>query len=151
MTHMIAAAREVLLGLLDGMAFNAHAVDVRGLRQAMQRSGLYLRLPQKFVAGRDAFSTQYAAALAAADRPTLQRLVHTLKGSAAQLGAMMADDNFGTRVYFDAHAAILRATLGERFANLQTAIENFEFERAAACLAEAALQPHASGKVHRSP
>ncbi len=58
-----------------------------GLRHALGRATLYRSLLRKFVSGRQAFPAQLTAALASRDWPTAERLVHTLKGLAAQIGA----------------------------------------------------------------
>ena len=59
-----------------------------GLRQALGRESLYLSLLGKFVAGQGDFPARLATAIAQADWSTAERLAHTLKGSAGQIGAI---------------------------------------------------------------
>uniref|UniRef100_UPI0025FFE517 Hpt domain-containing protein n=1 Tax=uncultured Thiodictyon sp. TaxID=1846217 RepID=UPI0025FFE517 len=63
-----------------------------GLRRCLGQEGLYRSLLGKFIAGQRDFPLRLAGALAAGDWPTAQRLAHTLKGSAAQIGAMAVRD-----------------------------------------------------------
>ncbi len=58
-----------------------------GLRRALGRPDLFQELLEKFVAAQADTSWRIAAALAAADWGTAEREAHTLKGSAAQIGA----------------------------------------------------------------
>ena len=58
-----------------------------GLRQAMGRDTLYRRLLLTFVTDQAATPGRLATALAAGDWTDAQRLAHTLKGVAAQIGA----------------------------------------------------------------
>jgi len=58
-----------------------------GLRHAMGRESLYLSLLGRFLAGQGGFAAAMQAALQAADWPAAERLAHTLKGVAAQIGA----------------------------------------------------------------
>ena len=59
-----------------------------GLRQALGRPQLYRSLLKKFQSSQSAFTLQFEAALAAEDRDAARRLAHTLKGNAAQIGAL---------------------------------------------------------------
>ncbi len=59
----------------------------RGLRNALERPSLFLSLLQKFVASQAGFITRLNDALEAGDRTAAERLAHTLKGVAAQIGA----------------------------------------------------------------
>jgi two-component system sensor histidine kinase/response regulator len=58
-----------------------------GLRQSMGREHLYRSLLVKFVKGQSHFSKKMEAALLASDWSTAERLAHTLKSVAAQIGA----------------------------------------------------------------
>ena len=70
--------------LLEGIAGLDPAA---GLRQAMGRDTLYLKLLQKFVAGQAETPERLATALRAGDWAGAERLAHTVKGVAAQIGA----------------------------------------------------------------
>ncbi|HOW61328.1 MAG TPA: response regulator [Candidatus Contendobacter sp.] len=58
-----------------------------GLRQVAGHDALYRRLLAQFVANQTDAPARIAAALAASDWPTAERVAHTLKGVAAQIGA----------------------------------------------------------------
>jgi CheY-like chemotaxis protein/HPt (histidine-containing phosphotransfer) domain-containing protein len=58
-----------------------------GLRLAMGREALYRSLLDMFVSGQRDFRAQLGLALANADWTGARRIVHTLKGAAAQIGA----------------------------------------------------------------
>ena len=58
-----------------------------GLQHALGREALYASLLRKFLRGQQEFPAQLGAALAQADWQTAERLAHTLKGLAAQIGA----------------------------------------------------------------
>ena len=58
-----------------------------GLRQALGREALYRSLLRKFATGQRDFPARIDLAVAEADWQTAERLAHTLKGLAAQLGA----------------------------------------------------------------
>ena len=60
---------------------------VTGVRNALGREALYLALLGKFVAGQRDFGAHVEAAIAEADWTSIERLAHTLKGVAAQIGA----------------------------------------------------------------
>lgn len=63
-------------------------LDVKvGLRHSMGRAALYLSLLRKFSDGQRDFPVRLADALAVDDWQTVERLVHTLKGLCAQIGA----------------------------------------------------------------
>ncbi len=64
----------------------------QGLRQLQGREALYLRLLRKFVSGQADLPARLAAALAAGDCAQAERLAHTVKGVAAQLGAQPLHD-----------------------------------------------------------
>ncbi|HEY9193644.1 MAG TPA: response regulator, partial [Methyloversatilis sp.] len=85
----IGAARpmtETAVGLPD--LAGIEGLDVAaGLGLALGRPSLYLSLLDKFVAGNRDFPDRFAACLAAGDWPSAERLAHTLKGGAAQVGA----------------------------------------------------------------
>ncbi|SDI41838.1 Signal transduction histidine kinase [Propionivibrio dicarboxylicus] len=64
-------------------------IDFRvGLRFALGREALYNRLLDKFVGTQSDFRAQITRALAAADWIGAARIAHTLKGAAAQIGAI---------------------------------------------------------------
>ncbi len=70
--------------LLDGIA----GLDVPlGLHQALGREGLYLSLLSKFIATYTDAPLRIAGAIAEADWTSAERMAHTLKGVAAQIGA----------------------------------------------------------------
>ncbi|MBL0284396.1 MAG: response regulator [Zoogloea sp.] len=60
---------------------------VSGVRNSLGREALYLALIGKFVAGQRDLPAHMASALAEGDWTSAERLVHTLKGVAAQIGA----------------------------------------------------------------
>jgi two-component system sensor histidine kinase/response regulator len=63
-------------------------LDVKvGLRHALGREALYLSLLRKFSDGQRNFPARLANALGMDDWQTAERLVHTLKGLSAQIGA----------------------------------------------------------------
>ncbi|NCC27501.1 MAG: response regulator [Gammaproteobacteria bacterium] len=59
-----------------------------GLRRALGRSAFYLSLLRTFVAGQQDFAVRFDSAFAAGDRSGAQRHAHTLRGVAAQIGAV---------------------------------------------------------------
>ena len=72
------------VGLFEGMA----GLDVTvGLRQAMGRDALYLKLLRRFVDGQADTPKHLASALENEDWTVAERVAHTLKGVAAQIGA----------------------------------------------------------------
>jgi two-component system sensor histidine kinase/response regulator len=58
-----------------------------GVRNALGRETLYIALLGKFISGQGEFPAHVASALADADWISAERLAHTLKGVAAQIGA----------------------------------------------------------------
>jgi two-component system sensor histidine kinase/response regulator len=58
-----------------------------GLRRTLGKTALYHKLLRQFAAGQQAVPAQIRAALAAADAALAQRLAHTLKGVAGNIGA----------------------------------------------------------------
>jgi len=60
---------------------------VAGLKRLAGNRGLYLDLLRKFAEGQQDTPARLAAALAADDRPLAERLAHTLKGVAGNIGA----------------------------------------------------------------
>ncbi len=60
----------------------------RGLRLSMGRADLYLSLLGRFKSGQDRFVERIGAAFRTGDTRTAERLAHTLKGAAAQIGAV---------------------------------------------------------------
>ncbi|WP_374246464.1 response regulator [Zoogloea sp.] len=78
------AERDDAIRRLRGVA----GLDVpTGVRNALGREGLYVALLGKFVAGQRDFPAHVASALAELDWTSAERLAHTLKGVAAQVGA----------------------------------------------------------------
>lgn len=78
-----------LLKLLSGLP----GLDAaRGLYLSLGRPELYLSLLRKFVASQRDFAGALAAAAEAQDWPAAQRLAHTLKGVAGQIGAAPLSD-----------------------------------------------------------
>lgn len=67
----------------------------RGVRLAMDRDALYLSILGKFITGQTNFIKLMDAALEKSDWLTAERLVHTLKGGAAQIGANDIKDRAG--------------------------------------------------------
>ena len=83
--HQWRAASSAGLTPLRGIA----GLDVAtGLHHALGRETLYLSLLGKFVAGQREFNSAITAALDATDWETAERRAHTLKGVAAQIGAL---------------------------------------------------------------
>jgi len=71
-------------GFLDGVA----GLDVSlGLRHALGREALYLSLLSKFIATYSDAPLRLAGAIAESDWASAERMAHTLKGAAAQIGA----------------------------------------------------------------
>ncbi|HEX5364878.1 MAG TPA: PAS domain S-box protein [Gallionella sp.] len=58
-----------------------------GLRRVLGKTSLYLSMLRKFVAGQKDFAAEMVKALEAGDRETAERLAHTLKGVAGNIGA----------------------------------------------------------------
>ncbi|MDP3650328.1 MAG: PAS domain S-box protein [Rhodoferax sp.] len=72
----------------DGIPTDIPGLDTQlGLRRVMGKQALYLSLLRKFVAGHQSGLAPLAQALAAGDRATAERLAHTLKGVAGNIGA----------------------------------------------------------------
>jgi PAS domain S-box-containing protein len=63
-----------------------------GLQRVMGNPALYLRLLHRFLSGQSDVPERVAQALAANDRATAERLAHTLKGVAGQIGATAAQE-----------------------------------------------------------
>ena len=67
---------------------NVAGLDVAdGVRRVLGNGSLYLRLLRKFVSGQDTFGSSLRAALDGGDMTTAERLAHTLKGVAGNVGA----------------------------------------------------------------
>ncbi len=58
-----------------------------GLRRMLGKTSLYESMLQKFVDGQSDFEQVFRTAIDKGDHPTAQRLAHTLKGVAANIGA----------------------------------------------------------------
>jgi len=99
-----------------------------GLRHALGREALYVSLLRKLVSGQRDFSARLATALDSGDPATAERLAHTLKGLAAQVGAGPLRDiaeqiELGVRRSESATAlAALQAELAPRLMTLIDAI-----------------------------
>lgn len=74
-------AKSTLFGDIDGLD------AARGLHLSLGREALYISLMKKFIVGQASFAQHTTDALAAADWPAAERLAHTLKGAARQIGA----------------------------------------------------------------
>jgi two-component system sensor histidine kinase/response regulator len=90
----------------------------RGLRHALGSPALYLSILRKFVQDQRDFGPRFEAATAEGDWPTAERLAHTLKGLAAQIGALG----------LQRHAEVLEAAVRRRgdaglLAPLRAAVE----------------------------
>ena len=73
-------------GLFDNMSLPG--IDTRfGLATALNKEALYRRLLHKFRDGQSAFADRFAQARAGSDSATAHRLAHTLRGTAATVGA----------------------------------------------------------------
>ena len=59
----------------------------RGLVTTQQNRGLYMKLLKKFLNGQRDFEAQFTAALQSSDAGAAERMAHTLKGSAGNIGA----------------------------------------------------------------
>jgi len=67
---------------------NIAGLDTKlGLRRGLGKTSLYLSMLHKFLAGQKDFTTSTEAALNAEDWETAERLAHTLKGVAGNIGA----------------------------------------------------------------
>ena len=89
-----------------------------GLRRVLGKKSLYLSMLRKFVAGQKGAPDEIRAALAADDEATAERLAHTTKGVAGNIGATGVQQ----------HAAVLEAVLKERRprGEIDAALEQFE-------------------------
>jgi two-component system sensor histidine kinase/response regulator len=90
----LADAPAVAPSAADGKVANSDlptAIDgldmVNGLRLVLGKKALYLEMLRKFTAGQKATVRGIFTALTSDDRDTAQRLAHTLKGVAANIGA----------------------------------------------------------------
>ena len=88
-----------------------------GLQHALGRPALYVSLLRKFVQGQTNFASELAAALTRSDWQMAERLVHTLKGLAAQIGATGL-----RRQTEDLEQAIRQREDGEKRKGLQAAV-----------------------------
>lgn len=81
MPHDTLPVDEAGLPVIDGLDTET------GLKLALDDVNLYRRLLQSFVSGHQGFTHRITAALLQNDAEQAERLVHTLKGSAGQVGA----------------------------------------------------------------
>ena len=91
----------------------------QGLQHALGRPALYVSLLRKFVAGQREFPAQLGAALEQADWQTAERLAHTLKGLAAQIGAAVLHSQAG-----NLELAIRQRDDAQKLVALRTAVSN---------------------------
>ncbi len=80
-TDSVASGHAVALEPIDGLDMKT------GLRYALGRDDLYLSLLRKFVLGQQNTPAQLGLAIEQSDWSTAERLAHTLKGLAGQIGA----------------------------------------------------------------
>ncbi|MDB5850199.1 MAG: hypothetical protein JWP29_3951, partial [Rhodoferax sp.] len=73
--------------LPEGLAHVPGLDTSLGLRRVMGKQGLYLALLRKFISGQRQCAADIETALAGHDRATAERLAHTLKGVAGNIGA----------------------------------------------------------------
>jgi len=120
-----------------------------GLQNAMGREALYFSLLGRFAAGQADFARQMQAAVGTADWPTAERLAHTLKGVAAQIGATELRTlaaRLEAAVQQRAAPSVLELALADtapRLAELIAAIEASVPARTATAPAAAAAPPEA--------
>ena len=112
-----------------------------GLRQSLGRAALYLSLLGKFVAGQRDFPARMAAMIEQADWSTAERMAHTLKGIAAQIGADELRDlakrlEQGIRRHEQAEVLALQAAIATHLGGLIDAI--------APCLSQEPASPVAA-------
>jgi CheY-like chemotaxis protein len=82
---------------VDGVLPQVAGVDsASGLKRVAGNRALYLSLLEKFVAGQADVPVQLRTALAAGDRALAERLAHTLKGVAGNIGAQAVQAAAGT-------------------------------------------------------
>jgi two-component system sensor histidine kinase/response regulator len=111
---------------VDDFAAIAGLDVATGLRQSMGRGELYISLLGKFVAGQADFVPRMQDALALSDWPTAERLVHTLKGVSAQIGASAisaSTEQLETAVKQREPLPVLVASLAEVGAGLDALID----------------------------
>jgi two-component system sensor histidine kinase/response regulator len=111
----------------------------QGLRLATGREALYRKLLARFVADQADAAGRIAAAIGAGDWTLAQRLAHTLKGVAAQIGAAGLRDQaerIEQALGAQAPAEVSAPLLAELAAALQALTQSI-----AACLAPAAAAP----------
>ncbi|MBK1648855.1 hypothetical protein CKO36_09645 [Rhabdochromatium marinum] len=77
-----------LPGSTNGLPRHIAGLDVElGLRRVAGKRALYVSILEKFVAAQHDTPTQIQTALSADDRASAERLAHTLKGTAGNIGA----------------------------------------------------------------
>ena len=115
-TRMSTVTAAEMLPLLAPIA----GLDMKqGLQHALGRPALYVSLLRKFVAGQPEFPAQLGAALEQADWQTAERLAHTLKGLAAQIGAAVLHSQAGKL-----ELAIRQRDDAQELVALRTAVSN---------------------------
>jgi len=126
-------------GQIGAVALRASAED---LEQAIQQGQ-----PLAALAGQITATSRQVEALITAIAPLLPATAprevnhdnpEQLQAICTELAARLANDDFGCQQLLDNHAELLRQGLGERYADLAEAIENFEFMTALDTLRQAA-------------
>jgi two-component system sensor histidine kinase/response regulator len=126
-THRIAvsAANKRAVGLFDHISLSG--IDTRfGLATALNKEALYLRLLLKFRDGQSGFADQFAKARAGSDTKAAQRLAHTLRGTAATVGAkgvQKAAEQLEMACTQASNDAQIDALLGQVLAELQPVLD----------------------------
>jgi two-component system sensor histidine kinase/response regulator len=121
--------RATLRQAASGLPHGIQGLDtVLGLQRMAGKTSLYLAMLRRFVAGQATVPQQIRTALAAGDMATAERLAHTTKGVAANLGATQVQDRAAALEHalrvaqapheIAAHLATLETTLGALLAAL---------------------------------
>ncbi|NGZ04747.1 MAG: PAS domain S-box protein [Magnetococcales bacterium] len=90
------AAEQPVAGWQPGVDEIPHGIagldTVTGLKRVIGKRALYLSMLRKFVAGQSQAMEQVRTALAVGDRTTAERMAHTLKGTAGNIGAVIIQE-----------------------------------------------------------
>lgn len=115
-----------------------------GLKRVLGKTGLYLNMLRKFVAGQKNFPDLIEQALDAGDWATAERLAHTLKGVAGNIGASELQEEAGkleaalkdrlSRETVDDLLATPVALLGELIAELEAKLPSERAAKAAVAI-----------------
>jgi CheY-like chemotaxis protein/HPt (histidine-containing phosphotransfer) domain-containing protein len=117
----------------DGLPQGIPGLDVAlGLKRVVGKQSLYLSMLRKFVAGQKSAPDQITAALDAEDWGTAERVAHTLKGTAGNIGATELQTEAGkleaalrdkqARATVDDLLSVPAQLLAELIAALETAL-----------------------------